>query len=77
MIENVKTGVTYKIDHRRKGKFQVNITKITDEWYEGKMVDGVAASLTHEGVHFPGDNIRIRKALCDVYSLDEDIEEGK
>ena len=63
----VELGKNYKVVHTRKGKFQMQITQITDEWITGIITKGKADAICSYNVGRKGDEITIRKTLSYFY----------
>ncbi len=59
-----EVGATYLVKHRRKGNFQLRITKVDGEWAEGTIVDGTAGALNPVNVKEEGETVTIRATLC-------------
>lgn len=58
-----EVGKVYKINHSRKGKFSIKVTKVSEEWVDGDIVEGVAGAIMSYNVRETGESICSRKSL--------------
>jgi hypothetical protein len=59
----MKIGKDYKINHRRKGTFNIRVTSINDEWVTGEIIDGKTKKMLPENSREKGEEIKIRRSL--------------
>lgn len=61
----------YKVDHSRKGKFDMLVTKFDEnsEWVTGLITDGLANALNKDNVKKNGEEITVRKSFCNFKPL--------
>ncbi|NJR75358.1 MAG: hypothetical protein HC773_20410 [Scytonema sp. CRU_2_7] len=57
----MEIGVLYKIKHERKGKFNIRVSDIDNEWVTGVVVDSMAGALLKYNEVYSGESITIRK----------------
>lgn len=53
-------GKTYAVDHSRKGKFQMRVTDIRNEWVDGVVTAGKAGAMLRYNEVPAGEEITIR-----------------
>jgi len=63
----LKIGNIYNVSHSRKGKFQMRVDAIGDDFVSGVIVSGKAGALMEYNVAYIGDNISVRKSLATFY----------
>lgn len=61
---NLIEGQIYKVNHRRKGEFNLMVTTQDDTWVTGLIVEGKASSILKYNEYGPSEEITIRKDLC-------------
>jgi hypothetical protein len=63
--DKIEAGATYSVDHSRKGKFVLRVTKIGDDFVEGEIVAGEAVMLSAYNENGqPGDMLSVRADLA-------------
>jgi hypothetical protein len=63
--DKIEVGNTYSVDHSRKGKFVLRVTKIGDDFVEGEIVAGEAVMLSKYNENGqPGDMLAVRADLA-------------
>ena len=67
----------YLVDHRRKGKFKMQVHKTAPDgrgsnWVEGVIVDGVAYAKMQYNVRLPGEAITVCQSFCTWKLLDHE-----
>lgn len=60
----VEVGKTYAVDHSRKGRFQLKVTKVNDEWVYGTVVEGVAAAQMEYNMREVGESVTLRREFA-------------
>lgn len=63
-MTNIEIKKTYKVNHSRKGIFELNITRIDEEWVTGIIVNGMAKAILSYNERLIGDEITIRRSFC-------------
>lgn len=62
---SVQAGKTYRVRHRRKGKFDLRVTAVKGEFVTGEIMAGCARMISFGGYYLlDGDPITIRKSLA-------------
>ena len=56
----MEIGKLYKVNHSRKGKFNLRVTSIDGEWVTGIIIDSTAKAMLDYNVRTSGDEITIR-----------------
>ncbi len=56
-------GKVYGVRHSRKGTFQMKVTRVSDEWLTGNIIEGVAKALMSYNVRDVGEEITIRDSM--------------
>lgn len=69
-IENLVIGKQYKVNHRRKGTFNMMIEDVGDEWVTGEITDGSAHYIASKNGE-KGDILTIRASLCEFLPIEE------
>jgi len=66
-----EAGKTYDINHRRKGKFRVAVSRVDDVWVNGTLVDGSPhnISMTAAKAHV-GDPMTLRIEFCEFEEIE-------
>lgn len=67
---NIEVGKTYHVNHRRKGQFDLLVTKVDDEWVTGDITSGVARYLNRDH-RMDGDEITINADLATFTETEE------
>jgi hypothetical protein len=63
--DKIEVGNTYSVDHSRKGKFVLRVSKIGDDFVEGEIVAGEAVMLSKYNENGqPGDMLAVRADLA-------------
>ncbi len=61
---NLIEGQIYKVNHSRKGTFNLMVTKQDETWVTGLIVEGKAKAMLEYNEREQFDDITIRKELC-------------
>ena len=56
----MEVGKLYKVNHSRKGKFNLRVTSFDDTWVTGIIVDSTAKAMLDYNVKTSGDEITVR-----------------
>jgi len=59
----IKVGKFYKVDHRRKGRFTIQISQTSDEWVTGVIVEGETNAIIHENKIYEGEEVTVRRTF--------------
>ena len=62
-------GQNYKVNHTRKGKFNITLTSEDEVWISGKIIEGYADAIHDNNIRIEGDTITFRKSLCEITPL--------
>ncbi|MCW5591017.1 MAG: hypothetical protein KIS74_02860 [Burkholderiales bacterium] len=65
----LSVGTTYRVDHTRKGRFTVRLTRFDDTWATGVVVDGLAAALLPENERGVGEEVTFRRSFATFSEL--------
>jgi hypothetical protein len=60
----MKIGKLYKVNHSRKGKFNVRVTSFDDTWVTGVVENSTAVVIMDYNIKESGDTISIRRSLA-------------
>lgn len=63
-------GKIYKINHSRKGKFAIQVTRQCDEWVTGVIIQGMAKAMLDYNEKYEGEEITVRKSFCTILMQD-------
>lgn len=66
---NPRIGEFLEIEHSRKGKFIIQVSKVSEEWIDGVIVTGTAKAVMDYNVKFEGEEISCRRSLCFFYPI--------
>lgn len=61
-------GVTYLVEHSRKGTFRLCVTSVRDDWADGFITDGHASAANPDNQRAEGEVVTIRASLCTLMS---------
>ena len=64
MTNELKIGEIYKVNHSRKGTFNLLVKNQCDTWVTGWITEGTAKAILEENVREQFEKITIRKSLC-------------
>ncbi len=59
----LENGKVYKVNHTRKGNFDLYVESQDDTWINGIIVEGKAQAMLKDNEKFVGDEITVRKSL--------------
>ena len=60
--QEIEVGRTYKVNHSRKGKFSLCVTKVDGEWVTGTITGGAAHFMTEDS-RTSGEDVTVRRCL--------------
>ena len=60
MINSVKEGKEYIVQHDTKGRFRMQVKKIEDGWIEGVITRGVAKSSLGHQIRRQGEEVQVK-----------------
>lgn len=63
-MTNLEVKKTYKVNHSRKGTFELKITSLSEEWVTGIIVNGMARAMLPYNEKEIGEEITIRRSFC-------------
>ena len=61
---SIKAGKTYNVDHVRKGKFVLHVTKTNEDWITGRLVNGEPTMLNILNAKNIGEEMTVRASFC-------------
>jgi hypothetical protein len=62
----MEVGKVYKVRHDCKGKFLMKVTKLSDEWVDGILVEGQTQCLNSNNDSFKGEKITVRRSFLTI-----------
>ena len=68
---NLIEGEIYKVNHSRKGVFNLMITTQDETWVTGLIVEGKAGAILEYNEREQFENITIRKELCKFQAVNQ------
>ena len=60
----IRVGKTYKVNHRRKGKFVMRVTEVDPIWVTGVIVEGRTKAIIDYNTRDTGDTITVLVSFC-------------
>lgn len=57
-------GGVYAVNHSRKGKFNMLVTRVDGEWIDGRIVSGKAKALLPYNEKETGEEVTVRQCLA-------------
>jgi hypothetical protein len=61
---SIQIGKVYDVDHQRKGKFVIVVTKTDPQWVTGRIVAGLTDAMLVENRRNVGAVVTMRRSLC-------------
>jgi hypothetical protein len=59
----VEVGKSYHVSSNRKGKFNIKVTSINDEWVTGIITNGKAKAILEYNEVYEGEEVTLRRSL--------------
>lgn len=61
---NLEVGKIYAVDHSRKGRFSMRVTRCDGEWTTGIIVNGTSGAMMSYNFTKPDGEITVRNEFC-------------
>lgn len=57
-------GNVYRVNHSRKGVFDIIVKNVSDNWVTGVIVQGKTRAASPDNIYEEGEAVTIRDSLC-------------
>ena len=64
VMMEIEINKTYEINHTRKGRFIIRVTKQDERWITGILQAGKPKMINHKNDILDGEEITVRKSFC-------------
>jgi hypothetical protein len=65
---NLEIGKIYNVHSQRKGKFQMIVNDIDNDFVHGMIITGMAKAILPENEVYAGETVSVRKSLTTFYT---------
>lgn len=66
MTDDCLIGKRVRVQHERKGTFEMIVTGVVPEWIKGIICDGKTITLNEANSQEEGETISVRRSLCKI-----------